>query len=312
MSRRLTTVRRTNFAIAMACPLLLLALLWLCYQLYILPAWMFYLSLPFALAVLGYFIHKTWRWAAAARKDEAAKAIDRAVGGKDRFLTLATTTSINDEAKDILSQQGAELSKSYDPQSAIEFKLERPARHSVYASPVLLLLILAIFLFTPESSKAKQRIAKLSSEQADEIRDFVDDHANMPEQVKDDLLELADTVEDDGLLSETVIEQLQDVLNELDDVDFTPENNQETASLDQPQADIEDAPEDKPQDDQQSQQEKQAQQEQQTASNDDPQKEQEQKDQQESEQQAQQQSAEGQQEKPAESGKKGQGEQQEK
>ncbi|MCB0322201.1 MAG: hypothetical protein KDD69_01475 [Bdellovibrionales bacterium] len=154
-----------------------------------------------------------------ARADEAAAVIDQKVGGKERFLTLASVAerdSFDEELLRLVEAQSAPLVEQFDPKTALPFRLTPSARASAIASPIMTGLLLLLLLFRPVGSYAPTPYALQRGKQhAEALQKLVENHPDLPDGLRSKLEELAEVLEDEGLFSETAGSQLEESLAEI-------------------------------------------------------------------------------------------------
>jgi len=223
VAMRLTRCGRLNLVVSLLAPALLFAIAAAAFFGDILSPY-----LPISLFVgsflLGFiFVRPSYVRFRRISTTEAARRIDSATNAQDRFLTLVTVPdekrSAMKDSLDAISIQSEEFASTFSLQQEIPLRLEKTARYSAFSSPLLFVaLLLTLFLGSAGASRLSPAIAALSEEQARELRELAAQVRDLPEDLRDELLRLAETLENEGILAEEFLEQLDKTIDDFEDL----------------------------------------------------------------------------------------------
>ncbi|MCC6954464.1 MAG: hypothetical protein IT290_10125, partial [Deltaproteobacteria bacterium] len=226
VSQRLTLIRRINLACTLL-PVIAAALLFLLLTDSI-PAWANLIALGGLLLAAIALVSLARPYRRAATHTDAALLIDRSLASTERFLTLATADERADRAVlEELETQGNQLAASFSDSEHLAFALERPAKYSVAAACPILIAI-AVLALTRQSVAPSARTGAASA--AQELRELIDRAPTLPPSLASDLAELADTLDEKGLLDPETIRQIDETFLEaaaLEQGELKPELSQE-------------------------------------------------------------------------------------
>lgn len=211
--RRITFIRRSNFAIAILSLLLAGTLIWtigrrgvvtpeLCY-----PLWGAFLWL------LLEFSAKCLCWLRPAASSDAAKQIDRDLSAKERFLTLATGHQLDPAGAQLINSQVERLAASYSPTTALPFYLHPQAKVGLLASPLLLTgLAVILWRYPVTATVAGHQLDSSTALQLAELRELAENSNSLPSEVREALVAVADSIEEHGLYTEETEEIVEEAL----------------------------------------------------------------------------------------------------
>ncbi|MCB0361018.1 MAG: hypothetical protein KDD44_15320, partial [Bdellovibrionales bacterium] len=214
--RRSTRFRRYNFLIAHGLTVSLGALVAASATTGVVPQWATAMLAVLFLATAIYLVLKTRGLLPALKPAEAAEELDRSLNGKDRFLTVATviTTHATDAALDAVVRQADRLAAGYNLEQRLPFRLLPPAKHAVVLSPVLLGAALLLMVLRPDVTPAPE-LRERAEQHAEELRELVENDSTLPPPLREQVLNLADALEERGLLGDDVQEMLDETLEDI-------------------------------------------------------------------------------------------------
>ncbi len=218
---KLRRERLLNFVFALLAPMLVLATSIALLALGAVNRVLAFVLLGLGVAASIYVLRQTYGWLQRVTDAEAGTILDRMLSAKSRFLTIATaqarrsTDSIQVPA-DVLSaviRQGDSLSEGFDADSALRFTFHPLSKRGALMSPILLGLLLFILLHSSSRTAESRPDIIAGRERALELRELIDNLAELPPSLESELETLAAVLESDGLMSEAADEQLASALD---------------------------------------------------------------------------------------------------
>lgn len=219
---RLERFRRINFALAFLCPLLIgvITALLVTYRHTSLELriTLTLSSVSLALLFLRGIFH-LWQKPSPA---DAAAIVDRATSAKERFVTLASLTK---EASDLFPRslaaveaQTVQFTNRFDLTKEVPFTLHRYSKISLWSSPIL--AALAVFLAVRITHRAPPTMEQLAEgqKQAEVLKELAENLPTLPDSVKDDLRETAESLEEEGITSDVAADQIEELLDKVQEL----------------------------------------------------------------------------------------------
>lgn|GEM_PF-4923375 len=232
VSRRLNLLRFMN-CFAVALPLgLFWTLVYLSQNLVVLPDFtkiqILCLGLLVSLCSMRFLISKM----RLANTIEAARVLDTATRAKEQFLTLATIDRQDEILADslaIVTKQALDYSMRYSPTTALPVRLEPTARNHALMTPILIVPLALLLIRDPEhkSVGALGDPSRNNLIEAQVIQELVASLPDLPADTKESLLDLANIIEKEGLLSDETLEMLQESASNIDDMQKKLANKQQ-------------------------------------------------------------------------------------
>lgn len=221
--------RRINLSLALLSPLLLVFLSAAIIDYRLFPKFISWSLITVSIFLVAWVLLRVYRWFIPVPISEAAVIVDRGTDGKGRFLTLSVGASnvLDKEALSVVATQAQELIEKFNLADHVRFSLERESKVSLLASPVIVGLLLLTVNYHLKKTELAPEIKAISETEAADIRNMVKELPKLPEALKDNLLNLADIIEDTGLLSEEAKEGVDEVLNQMErSKQFEPKENE--------------------------------------------------------------------------------------
>lgn len=225
--RRLRLYRWLNFGISLLFPLSVFLLTVVLLRHSVIPRLLQLPSFGLSLTIFLLLLAKTYHWVHRVSKEEAARKLDDSLQAKERFLTLASVKkeAIDEAASRFLvepfqaiEKQGQELATNYNLKKEIPLRLERLTQYAVFAtSPCVIALVILTF-FRSSAAPILRQFQTSEAVQAANLRAIVVDSQTLPTSLKGEILNLADALEREGLLSNEVSEKLDQAIEEVKDL----------------------------------------------------------------------------------------------
>lgn len=226
VGRTLTRYRRLNLAAALLFPLLLGVVIGTAFALGLLPSSFLPPSLGILAVIALYLYERGGYLLSRVTVEDAGRHLDSVTGAKERFLTLATLPEAEaDPVREAIEAQVAPLAERYLTEHSERIKVEPTARLSLFLSPLagvvlgLLLLHHEALVETPTAEANALSVAR-----AEAVRELAERTPDLPDAMKEQLEQLATTLEERGLFSEEALKQLEQSLDGLDKLESAGEN----------------------------------------------------------------------------------------
>jgi hypothetical protein len=234
--RRLKQQRRVNLLFSLILPIFLLFLcLYLSYHNKIFKPFDYPLF-GFVSLVFFLFLEQTKNLTKLVEAKDAAHVLDQLTDGRDRFLALATLQpgdkeDINYDSIQLIALQADNLVASKQlssdelarlPEKIFPFSLERTARISLMGSGFLLIATLTlVFVATDEPlhNSLHSPVATEMKAQIEDLRALAKDEPNLPAELRQELNEVADILEERGIEDQQSIIALDQTLETIDSLE---------------------------------------------------------------------------------------------
>lgn len=227
VQRRLRFIRWMNLALCALLPAALSAAAWLCFSRNLIPSGL-QLGAVALVTVLALALTEALRpLLRRASPEEAARAVDRATGAKERFLTVATEPE-GSPAVRLVESQAAAFIETFDMRTAVPLRLERPSRISLFVSPLIAGTVLAVLYWPRPPAAVPPPVIPsdaVAQERADEIRDLLDRSPELPQPARESLEKLSQALDQHGLKDEETAAMLEEATETLAALDSLEEQN---------------------------------------------------------------------------------------
>jgi len=219
VARRMTMVRRLNFALAMLLPVACLFASWTLIRYGFVPRRFAFLLYGSGGIILGAAAWRCFALAAGVSRVDAAALIDRLLESKERFVTITSfPRQAPGASRSIIEQQSSDLARQFVLVQAVPLAWEKPAKLCAAAAMPLILLGSVILVFDLSGPFAPDAAALARGrENAQVLRQMAENSPLLPEQIKDDLHSIAAALEDEGIDSMPALAALDEALVHVDE-----------------------------------------------------------------------------------------------